>query len=186
MRAASNGSPIPLIWSRELVATRRVFRNENPFEVRKFNFFQRQLPRTSNLTELLGGGSMSCTQCDTCAVVGASGSLLNRQHGPLIDAHQVVLRPNWLRIKGYEHLVGTRTDLNLFFGLENMIDQFDQYQRKLPPEKRAFRGLVTNQLSLLTNRRADGELSGRCVWFPGVLEWCPPPPARSPHVALAA
>ena len=119
-----------------------VFRNENPFEVSKFNFFKSQLPPTSNLSGLIGSTSLGCAECDTCAVVGASGSLLNRRHGPLIDAHQVVLRPNWLLIKGYEHLVGTRTDLNLFFGVEGMIDQFDVTQGKLPPHKRAI-GLVT-------------------------------------------
>ena len=143
VRSASSGLPIPLVWSRELVASRKVFRNENPFEASKFKFFLPQLPPTSSIRDLLtGGGSMRCSECDTCAVVGASGSLLNHRHGPLIDAHQVVLRPNWLLIKGYEHFVGSRTDLNLFFGIEGMIDQFDQTQRKLPPESRAV-GLVT-------------------------------------------
>jgi hypothetical protein len=142
VKAASSALPIPLIWSRELIESRKVFRNENPFEVSKFNFFKSQLPPTSNLSGLIGSTSLGCAECDTCAVVGASGSLLNRRHGPLIDAHQVVLRPNWLLIKGYEHLVGTRTDLNLFFGVEGMIDQFDVTQGKLPPQQRAI-GLVT-------------------------------------------
>ena len=100
-------------------------------ETSKFKFFLQQLPAASNQSDMLGtGSSLRCSQSDTCAIVGASGSLLNRRHGPLIDAHEVVLRPNWLRIKGYEHLVGTRTDLNLFFGVEDMIDQFDRSQRK--------------------------------------------------------
>ena len=142
VRAASGAQIIPLIWSRELVAQRATFQNENPFETSKFRFFSQQLPPTSNISALLGGGSMRCTECDTCAIVGASGSLLNFKHGPLIDAHEVVLRPNWLRIKGFEHIVGTRTDLNLFFGIEGMIYQFDETQRKLPRELRAV-GLVT-------------------------------------------
>ena len=73
-----------------------MFRNENPFETSKFRTFIPQLPPTSNMSSLMGGfGSsrLTCSQCDTCAVVGASGSLLAWQHGALIDAHQVVLRP---------------------------------------------------------------------------------------------
>ena len=50
--------------------------------------------------------------------MGASGSLLNHRHGALIDAHQVVIRPNWLLTKDYESIVGTPTERNLFFGVE--------------------------------------------------------------------
>ena len=143
VKAASLGHPIPLVWNRELVESRKVFRNEFPFETSKFRHFVSQLPATSNMSALMGGaGSMRCSQCDTCAVVGASGSLLAWRHGALIDAHEVVLRPNWLLTKGYEELVGTRTDLNLFFGVEGMIDQFHRAQQKLPPPQRAV-GLVT-------------------------------------------
>ena len=145
VRMAALGHPIPLVWSRELVSSRKVFRNENPFETSKFKSFVSQLPPTSNMSSLtdgFGSSRLSCSQCDTCAVVGASGSLLAWNHGALIDAHQVVLRPNWLLTKGYEKLVGTRTDMNLFFGVEGMIDQFHRAQQKLPPEQRAV-GLVT-------------------------------------------
>lgn len=143
VREASLDEPIPLVWSRELVGSRRVFRNENPFETRKFTPFLHQLPASSNISQVLQGtASLRCSACDTCAVVGASGSLLARRHGALIDAHEVVLRPNWLLTQGYESLVGTRTDLNLFFGVEGMIDQFDSAQRKLPIGQRAI-GLVT-------------------------------------------
>lgn len=130
---------MPLVWSRQLAASRRAFRNENPFETGKFGAFLPQLPATSDLAGLWRGG---CDECASCAVVGASGSLLNHKHGALIDSHQVVLRPNWLRTKGYEALVGRRTHLNLFFGVEGMIFQFDASQRKLPPAERAI-GLVT-------------------------------------------
>ena len=146
VREASMGHPIPLVWSRELVNERKVFRNEVPFETHKFRVFSSQLPETANMSAIMGGfyrrGAFGCSQCDTCAVVGASGSLLAYRHGALIDAHQVVLRPNWLVTKGYEELVGTRTDLNLFFGVEGMIDQFHRAQQKLPPAQRAL-GLVT-------------------------------------------
>jgi hypothetical protein len=147
----SEHDAVPLIWSRDLVSHQRVFRNENPFETTKFRPFLGQLPPTSNATHFLRSGLCSGPEnagrgslaCDTCAVVGASGSLLARRHGALIDAHQVVVRPNWLLTKGFEHIVGTRTDLNLFFGVEGMIDQFDTAQRKLPRERRAV-GLVTS------------------------------------------
>ena len=94
-----------------------------------------------------GSGSLarriSQTQSNICcAVVGASGSLLARRHGALIDAHEVVLRPNWLLTKGYETVVGTRTDLNVFFGVEGMVDQFLQARRKLPASLRPI-GLIT-------------------------------------------
>jgi hypothetical protein len=141
-------SSIPLIWSRELVAQRQAFRNENPFETSKFNFFASQLPATSNLSALLRDGAMRCSSCDTCAVVGASGSLLRHKHGALIDAHEVVIRPNWLpnsrsHLNNFGPVVGARTDLNLFFGMEGMIDQFDTTMSRIPPRDRAI-GLVTS------------------------------------------
>ena len=124
----------------------RVFRNENPFETSKFGVFTAQLPHSANMSGVLRDGLCASgdgpSECDTCAVVGASGSLLARRHGALIDAHEVVLRPNWLLTKGYEAIVGTRTDLNLFFGVEGMIDQFETAQLKLPLSQRAV-GLVT-------------------------------------------
>ena len=146
VRPASSDDPVPFVWSRELMERQRVFRNELPFETSKFRSFASQLPRSSNMSSVLRDGlcasSDEVSECDTCAVVGASGSLLARRHGALIDAHEVVIRPNWLLTKGYESIVGTRTDLNLFFGVEGMIDQFETAQRKLPVSQRAV-GLVT-------------------------------------------
>lgn len=121
------------------VSSRPVFLNENPFPTRKFTNFLPQLPLNSSIAQLWHGG---CDACDTCAVVGASGSSLQYAHGPLIDGHQVVLRPNWLLTKGFESVVGTRTNINLFFGVEGMIEQFDTEMSKLPKVQRAL-GLVT-------------------------------------------
>ena len=137
--AASNAT-VPLLWSRQLRRSQEQFVNEKPFATRKFDPFLDQLPEASSLLHTWNGG---CDACDTCAVVGASGSLLNRAHGRLIDAHDVVFRPNWIRIKGYEQYVGTRTHVNLFFGVEGMIDQFEKVQLRLPAEQRAV-GLVTS------------------------------------------
>tara|TARA_B110001452_G_C15229922_1_gene426097 strand:- start:1124 stop:2566 length:1443 start_codon:yes stop_codon:yes gene_type:complete len=138
--AAASNATVPLLWSRQLRRSQEQFVNEKPFATRKFDPFLEQLPETSSLLHTWNGG---CDACDTCAVVGASGSLLNRAHGRLIDAHDVVFRPNWIRIKGYEQHVGTRTHVNLFFGVEGMIDQFEKVQLRLPAEQRAV-GLVTS------------------------------------------
>jgi hypothetical protein len=138
--AAGRSPAVPLLWSRELRRSQESFVNEKPFLTRKFDPFLEQLPETSRLRDTWHGG---CDTCDTCAVVGASGSLLNRVHGKLIDAHQVVFRPNWIRTRGYEQHVGTRTHVNLFFGVEGMIDQFERAQLALPREQRAV-GLVTS------------------------------------------
>eukprot|EP00966_Prymnesium_polylepis_P132226 3057662-Prymnesium_polylepis.2 len=87
-------------------------------------------------------GACDRPACASCAVVGASGTLLKHKHGEFIDGHHVVLRPNWLKIKGYEQHTGRRTTLNIIFALENMVDQFIRAQRKLPVARRAL-GLVT-------------------------------------------
>eukprot|EP00966_Prymnesium_polylepis_P114643 2649303-Prymnesium_polylepis.1 len=129
MAAAAASSSFPVLWSQSLVAQRGMFRNENPFPTHKFRPFLGQLPARANLSELWHGG---CDNCDTCAVVGASGSALRYRHGALIDAHEVVLRPNWLVTKGFEAVVGTRTNLNLFFGVEGMIDQVGPFARHRP------------------------------------------------------
>ncbi|XP_064934736.1 sialyltransferase-like protein 1 [Musa acuminata AAA Group] len=48
----------------------------------------------------------------SCAVVGNSGILLNNDHGELIDGHELVIRLNNARIKGYGHKVGSKTGLS--------------------------------------------------------------------------
>ena len=119
---------MPALLSRELMARQTTFANEKPFPMSKFAAFSAQLgaaiPNASSLAA--AGGAAPCDPCDTCAVVGASGSLLRWRHGPLIDAHEVVLRPNWVTTLGYEAHVGSRTSFNLFFGVEGMISQARQ------------------------------------------------------------
>jgi len=53
-----------------------------------------------------------------------------------------IKRPNWIVTKGFEAIVGTKTHLNFFFGMEAMIEQFDAEMMKRPHEQRAL-GLVT-------------------------------------------
>ena len=50
----------------------------------------------------------------TCAVVGSSASLLARRYGAEIDAHTVVVRVNTAPTKGFEELVGSRTDVRVW------------------------------------------------------------------------
>jgi len=131
---------VPVLWSRELLETRQnssTFQNEKPFAVRHFQRYLPLLPERSGMSSVGG-----CEACTSCAVVGASGSLLRAQHGSAIDSHAVVLRPNWLKLSGYEAHVGRRTTYNVIFALENMLDQFLRSQRKLPPSQRAI-GLAT-------------------------------------------
>ena len=141
--AAAASPAVPVLWSRQLRRSQESFTNEKPFPTRKFDPFLEQLPEVSSLNHTWHGG---CDTCDTCAVVGASGSLLNKEHGKFIDAHEVVFRPNWIRPQfngvNYERHVGKRTHVNLFFGVEGMIDQFERAQLALPPASRAV-GLVT-------------------------------------------
>ncbi|EPS57883.1 sialyltransferase-like protein [Genlisea aurea] len=48
----------------------------------------------------------------SCAVVGNSGILLNRNDGGLIDSHEAVIRLNNARIAGFEPHVGSKTTVS--------------------------------------------------------------------------
>ena len=89
--AAASNPAVPVLWSRQLRRSQESFTNEKPFATRKFDPFLDQLPEVSSLNHTWHGG---CDHCDTCAVVGASGSLLNREHGALIDANIANPNPN--------------------------------------------------------------------------------------------
>ncbi|XP_029299544.1 CMP-N-acetylneuraminate-beta-galactosamide-alpha-2,3-sialyltransferase 1-like [Cottoperca gobio] len=54
-------------------------------------------------------GESNNKRCTTCAVVGNSGNLKRSHYGPLIDFHDIVIRINYGRTKGYEADVGTKT-----------------------------------------------------------------------------
>lgn len=47
----------------------------------------------------------------SCAVVGNSGILLQKTHGPLIDSHEMVIRLNNARTGGFQNSVGSKTTL---------------------------------------------------------------------------
>lgn len=50
------------------------------------------------------------------AVVGSSGTLLDNEYGKEIDEHDIIVRFNVARVKGYEKHVGSRTDIRFFNG----------------------------------------------------------------------
>lgn len=109
------------------------FQTETPLPTAGLNL--RLLPPSSRLDDNGFGARKSC------AVVGASGSVLAAQHGDLIDSHQHVLRINRVLTHGFEAHVGRRTTLNLFWGHRSHLQLWMQQQRLLPPAERA-RGLV--------------------------------------------
>ncbi|KAG9458952.1 hypothetical protein H6P81_003460 [Aristolochia fimbriata] len=47
-----------------------------------------------------------------CAVVGNSGILLKNDHGQIIDSHEIVIRLNNARTRGYERHVGFKTNIS--------------------------------------------------------------------------
>uniref|UniRef100_UPI0037E95D6D CMP-N-acetylneuraminate-beta-galactosamide- alpha-2,3-sialyltransferase 1-like n=1 Tax=Semicossyphus pulcher TaxID=241346 RepID=UPI0037E95D6D len=81
-----------------------------------FSFFQMTVdklfhvfPPVQNVVE------SSPDRCRTCAVVGNSGNLKGSYYGPLIDFHDVVIRMNRGRTKGYEKDVGTKTTHHVMY-----------------------------------------------------------------------
>jgi hypothetical protein len=50
------------------------------------------------------------------AIVGSSGDLLDKEYGKEIDSHDIIVRFNVARVKGYEKHVGSRTDIRFFNG----------------------------------------------------------------------
>ncbi|XP_040909339.1 CMP-N-acetylneuraminate-beta-galactosamide-alpha-2,3-sialyltransferase 1-like isoform X2 [Toxotes jaculatrix] len=60
-------------------------------------------------------------RCRTCAVVGNSGNLKGSHYGPLIDFHDIIIRINHARTKGYEADVGNRTTHRVIYP-ESAVD----------------------------------------------------------------
>lgn len=50
------------------------------------------------------------------AIVASSGTLLDNEFGDEIDKHDIIIRFNASRVKGYEKHVGSRTDIRIFNG----------------------------------------------------------------------
>ena len=67
-------------------------------------------------------------KCKRCVVVGSGACLREKQLGALIDSYDVVIRVNKAPIRGYEALVGTRTDMRVL------------YPESAPSSRDAFQG----------------------------------------------
>ncbi|XP_030597489.1 CMP-N-acetylneuraminate-beta-galactosamide-alpha-2,3-sialyltransferase 1-like [Archocentrus centrarchus] len=61
------------------------------------------------LTPIADVAEPSPDRCRSCAVVGNSGNLKGSRYGALIDFHDIVIRLNYGRTKGYETDVGAKT-----------------------------------------------------------------------------
>ncbi|XP_020499776.2 CMP-N-acetylneuraminate-beta-galactosamide-alpha-2,3-sialyltransferase 1 [Labrus bergylta] len=59
--------------------------------------------------------------CRRCAVVGNSGNLKGSRYGPLINAHEIIIRMNTGKTEGYEADVGSRTTHRIMYP-ESAID----------------------------------------------------------------
>eukprot|EP00064_Thunnus_orientalis_P000100 superscaffoldBa00000005_g100 len=97
--------------SQRLQLERRNYRTYNTTVDRLFQMF----PPSPDLIE------SSPDRCRACAVVGNSGNLIGSHYGPLIDFHDVVIRMNTGRIKGYEADVGIKTTHRIMYP-ESAID----------------------------------------------------------------
>ena len=65
------------------------------------------------------------------AVVGNSGKLLDQDYGELIDSHDLIFRCNLALTEGYEHKVGSKTDLRFIAGKSfwrDLTGQFSGYE----------------------------------------------------------
>lgn len=56
-------------------------------------------------------GDTATQRYGSCAVVGNSGILMRKEHGDLIDGHDLVIRLNNARTLGYQRNVGSKTSL---------------------------------------------------------------------------
>uniref|UniRef100_A0A8D0D234 CMP-N-acetylneuraminate-beta-galactosamide-alpha-2,3-sialyltransferase 1 n=1 Tax=Sander lucioperca TaxID=283035 RepID=A0A8D0D234_SANLU len=99
-------------------------------------------------------------RCRTCAVVGNSVNLRRSHYGPLIDFHDVIIRVNTGRIKGYEADVGTRTTHRVMYP-ESSMDLDNTTHLVLAPFKTVdFEWLIINK-TLEIHKFAPGLMS----WF---------------------
>ncbi|XP_076863768.1 ST3 beta-galactoside alpha-2,3-sialyltransferase 8 [Brachyhypopomus gauderio] len=89
-------------------------------------------------------------RCQTCAVVGNSGNLLQFKYGAAIDAHTVVFRMNKARTSGYEQHVGNRTTHHFMYP-ESAVDLDPSVHLVLLPFK-------LQDLQWLTSALSTGEV----------------------------
>uniref|UniRef100_A0A4W6DNI0 ST3 beta-galactoside alpha-2,3-sialyltransferase 1 n=1 Tax=Lates calcarifer TaxID=8187 RepID=A0A4W6DNI0_LATCA len=67
------------------------------------------------MVSIINFAESSPDHCRTCAVVGNFGNLNGSRYGPLIDFHDIVIRMNHGRTKGFEKDVGTKTTHHVMY-----------------------------------------------------------------------
>ncbi|XP_033950937.1 CMP-N-acetylneuraminate-beta-galactosamide-alpha-2,3-sialyltransferase 1-like [Pseudochaenichthys georgianus] len=92
-------------WWKKLQYERRNFTEFNATLEKLFKIF----PSIPDVVE------SNPDRCVSCAVVGNSGNLRRSHYGPLIDAHDLVIRMNHGRTKGFEEDVGTRSTHHILY-----------------------------------------------------------------------
>ncbi|KAI3358342.1 hypothetical protein L3Q82_014779 [Scortum barcoo] len=95
-------------WFQDLKNMQHDRRNFTLYKTTVDKVFQ-MFPPTPEVVE------SSPDRCMTCAVVGNSGNLNGSRYGPLIDFHDIVIRMNHGRTKGYERDVGTKTTHHVMY-----------------------------------------------------------------------
>ncbi|XP_004506165.1 beta-1,6-galactosyltransferase GALT29A [Cicer arietinum] len=70
------------------------------------------LDRFNKVVDVAAAAKSGDKKYSSCAVVGNSGILLNRNYGSLIDAHEFVIRLNNARVDNYENKVGKKTSIS--------------------------------------------------------------------------
>ena len=64
------------------------------------------------------------------AIVGSSGILLDKEYGKDIDSHDIIMRFNMARVKGFEKHVGSKTDFRMIAGKSfwrDLSENFSSY-----------------------------------------------------------
>ena len=67
-------------------------------------------------TKILNDLEFIIDEDKSIAVVGNSGTLMDKEYGELIDSHDIVIRCNHGKVEGYERGVGSKTDFRFVSG----------------------------------------------------------------------
>ena len=93
--------------------------------------FEELIDRTKELNNL----DWNFGENKSRAVVGNSGMLMEKEYGELIDSHDIIIRTNHGKIKGFEKNVGKKTDIRFLSGKgfwygKSMDEVYSNYDHK--------------------------------------------------------
>jgi len=99
------------------------YEKQNKHKTRKQSCFRVKILNKIKETKLFLSGR-PIDLGDACSLVGNSGCLLDNTHGEQIDSNQSVIRFNHAVTEGYEHSVGTKTNLRILncHSILNILD----------------------------------------------------------------